>query len=89
MKDISRLLDWIPYIYYPLCFQKNIVGVKPLINSGSEINTITPEYALKLGPKTRLINIRAQKIDCSFLKMFEMVFASFQVKNKPGKARFF
>lgn len=46
-------------------------------------------YILKLGFKTCNINVKAQKIDSSTLKMFQIVLTSFQVKDKLGKARFF
>ena len=76
-------------IYYPLCFRKDIAGVKALIDSGNKFNTITSEYTLKLGFQVYYTNIGAQKIDSSILKMFGMVLASFQVMNKLGRARFF
>lgn len=43
----------------------------------SEINTMTPAYALKLGFQIRKIKVGAQKIDKSFLEMFGIVIASF------------
>ena len=46
-------------------------------------------YILKLGLKIRLINVKAQKIDDFILEMFEIVLASFQVKNKLEKVWFF
>ena len=49
---------------------------------------MTLVYILKLGLQIRHTNVRAQKIDGSILKMFEIVLANFQVKNKLGKARF-
>ena len=50
---------------------------------------MTIGYALKLGLKVRFTNIGVQKIDGSTLKIFEMVLASFQVKDKFERARFF
>ena len=44
---------------------------------------------MKLGLKVRLTNVRAQKIDGFTLETFEMVLASFQMKNKLGRPRFF
>ena len=46
-------------------------------------------YILKLDLKVYYTNIEAQKIDCSTLKMFELVLASFQVEDKISRAQFF
>ena len=50
---------------------------------------MTLKYALKLDLKICYINVKAQKIDSSIFKTFEMVLASFQVEDKLEKARFF
>ena len=50
---------------------------------------MTPGYASKLGLKIRPTNFRAQKIDGSILRTFEMVLASFQVEDTLRRARFF
>ena len=60
-----------------------------MLNSGSEVNTISPVYAKILGLKTRKTNVGAQKIDCFALETFEMVIADFQVEDKGGKPKFF
>ena len=52
-------LKWMPCFYYPLHFQKDIVGVRALIDSGVEINAMTLAYALKLGLKVYSTNIGA------------------------------
>ena len=82
-------LKRVPYIYYPLCFRKDTIGVRALVDSGNEINTMTPTYVAKLGLQVRKTDIRAQKIDGSTLETFEMVLADFQVGDKLGRARFF
>ena len=46
-------------------------------------------YVSRLGLRVYRTNIRAQKIDGSTLKTFEMVLASFQVEDKLRKIRFF
>ena len=46
-------------------------------------------YASKLGFKLYPTDVGVQKIDGSILKIFRMVLASFQVKDKLGRARFF
>ena len=48
-----------------------------------------PEYALKLGLNVCFINVGVQKINSSIVKTFKIVLASFQIKNKLEKARFF
>lgn len=70
-------------------FRKDTIDVKTLIDLGSEVNTKTPAYISKLGLKVHYTNIEAQKIDSSTLKTFRIVFASVQVEDKLGKARFF
>ena len=82
-------LERVPCIYYQLCFQKDTAGVRALVDLGSEVNTMTPAYAAKLGLQVQKIDIKAQKIDGSTLETFEMVLADFQVENKLGRARFF
>ena len=80
-------LDRVSCICYPIWFKKN--KVQALIDSGSEVNAMTPGYASKLGLKVRLTNVGVQKIDGSILKTFGMVLASFQVEDTLGRARFF
>lgn len=70
-------LEQVPYIYYPLYFQKNTISMRALIDLGTEINTIILVYILKLYLKFYYTNIRAQKRDNSTFKMFEIVLASF------------
>lgn len=82
-------LKRVPYIYYPLYFKKDQVKSQALINSDSKFNTITWSYATKLGLKIRTINVRVQKIDGSTFETFDIVLASFQVKDKFERARFF
>ena len=88
-KENYVTLERVLCIHYPLRFQKETAGVRALINSSSEVNAITPAYAAKLGLKIRKTDIRAQKIDSSTLDTFEMILASFQIKNKLDRARFF
>lgn len=51
--------------------------IKALINSGSKVNTITLAYAKQLGLQICQTNVGAQKIDGSFLEIFQIVIASF------------
>ena len=41
----------VPCIHYPLRFRKNNAGVRALIDSSNEVNTMLPAYASKLGLK--------------------------------------
>ena len=60
-----------------------------MLDSGSEINAISPAYTERLGLKTWKTNIGAQKIDCSALETFGIVIVDFQVEDKGGRPRFF
>ena len=51
--------------------------IQALINFGNKINAMTPSYAKKLGLRTQKTDIKAQKIDGSLLKTYEMVIAVF------------
>ena len=88
-EDNDVALARVSCIHYPLHFQKNTNGLQALLDSGSEVNAITPAYTSKLKLKARYTNVGAQKIDGSTLETFGMVLASFQVEDKLGKARFF
>ena len=82
-------LEWMPCIHYLLCFWKDIVDIRALINSGSEVNIMALAYASKLGFKVYSIDVGAQKVDGSILKIVGMVLASFQIEDKLGRAQFF
>ena len=60
-----------------------------MIDSGSEVNAMTPAYTKQLGLWIQRTNVKAQKIDSSSLATYEIVIAAFQVKDKLGRARFF
>ena len=85
MEDTSRPLERVPCIHHPLRFRKDLRETRALIDSGSEVNAMTPAYAAKLGLGVRETNIGAQKIDGSTLHTFGMVLADFQVENKLGR----
>ena len=63
------------YIHYPIRFQKK--QIRALLNSGSEVNAINPDYSQKLGLKIRRTNVGAQKIDSYTLETFGIVIADF------------
>ena len=91
VREEALVLERVPYIYYLVQFKKDAHGtqVQALIDSDSEVNAITPAYALKLGLQVHHTNIKAQKIDGSTLKTFGMVLASFQMEDKLGRIWFF
>lgn len=78
-----------PCIYYPIQFKKDKKVIRVLRKSGNEVNTITPTYAAKLDLTALKTNVRAQNIDGFPLGTYEMVFASSQVEDNQGRARFF
>lgn len=63
--------------------------MRALINSSSEVNTMTPAYASKLGFRAHQTDVGAQKIDGSTLETFGMVLTNFQVGDKLGRAQYF
>ena len=87
-KDVV-VLNRVPCICYPMRFKKSKVQIQALIDSGSEVNAMTPAYASKLGLKVHTTDVGAQKIDGSTLETFGMVLASFQVEDKLGRTRYF
>ena len=68
----------VPCIHYPVRFQEGQQQqVRALLDSGSEVNAMSPAYAKRLGLKTRKTNVTAQKINGSALETFGMVIADF------------
>ena len=53
------ILDRIPCIYYQVQFRKDKETIRALIDSGSEVNTMTPAYAKKLSLRTRRTDVGA------------------------------
>ena len=76
-----------PYIHYLVQFQEE--QVRALLDSGSEVNAMNPDYTRKLGLKIQRTNIGAQKIDGPALETFGIVIADFQVEDKVSRPRFF
>ena len=88
-KGKEVILDRVPCIHYQVQFRKDKETIRALIDSGSEVNAMTPAYAKKLGLRTQKTDGGAQKINESSLDTFEMVIAGFQIIDKLGRARFF
>lgn len=72
----EKVIVRVPCIYYLVQFQKQ-KQVKALLDNGSEVNAMNPNFAWKLGLYIQKINIRAQKIDGSIFETFEIVIANF------------
>ena len=90
MTASSEALQRVPCISYPVQFEGSQAGeVRALIDSGSEVNAMTPAFAAKLGLSTQSRNVGAQKIDGSTLKTYGMTIAGFSIQDGLGKIRFF
>ena len=83
------ILECVPYIQYPVQFQKDKNGIQALLDLGSELNAMNPAYAKKLGLRIRQTDVEAQKIDRSHLDTFGIVIAGFSLQDKLEKVRFF
>ena len=77
----------VPCIYYSVRFQEEQVNA--LLNNGSKVNVMNPDFARKLGFKVWKTNVGAQKINGSALETFGIVIADFQVEDKANRPRFF
>ena len=87
MTDGGKEVVRIPCIWYLVWFQEE--QVKALLDSGSKVNAINPDFAQKLGLNVWKTNIGAQKIDSSVLETFERVIADFSIEDKANRPRFF
>ena len=85
-----RVFDTVSCIRYPVQFPKDKgKDVLALLDSGNELNAMTPAYVAHLGLKVRVTDVGGQKIDGSSLATYGMVIAAFQVVDKLGRSRFF
>ena len=84
MEAPEMILEQISCIQYPIKFRQEKKNVWTLINFDSKVNIITPAYAAVLGLKICSTCLWAQKIGGFLLKIFGMIIASFQVKEKLG-----
>ncbi len=81
-------LKHVSWIRYPIQFQKG-QPIRALIDSSSEVNTMIPAYATKLGLTTGKTSVGVQKIDDSPLETYGMTSARFWIQDSLGKFRFF
>ena len=83
MTASPEALKGVLYIKYSIQFQAQ--QVEALINSGSEVNAMTPTFVANLGLSTQPTNDGAQKIDDSSLKTYGMTIAGFSIQDRLGK----
>ena len=76
-------------IHYLVWFQKSQKQVKALLYNNREVNAINLVFAQKLGFHIQKTNVKAQKINSSALKTFEMVIANLEGEDKAGRSKFF
>ncbi len=82
-----RPLQRVPCIQYLVQFQEDQPEINVLINSGSEVNAITPAFAAKLELRPRPTNVGAQKIDGSPLETHDMALARFSLQDSLERVR--
>ncbi len=80
--------EQVSYIWYPVTFKDQDL-TEALLDSGSEVNTMSQAFAQQLDLKIRKINVGAQKIDGTTLETYGMVVSIFSVSDKDGRERFF
>ena len=73
-----RVLDRVPCIHYLVQFCKDKgKDVLTLLDSGSEVNAMTPAYTAHLDLKVRVTDVGMQKINGSSLATYDMVIVAF------------
>ena len=87
--EYPKSLAQVPYIRYPITFQKKFVPMSALFDSGSEVNAIYPIFVQKLGLPIRLMDVGAQKIEGTILDTYEMIVTAFLIMGKANQVRFF
>lgn len=75
------LLQCSSCIRYPVKFKEN-PEIQALIDSGNEVNVMTPTYVASLGLSIWETNIQAQKIDGLTLVIYGLVIARFSIQDK-------
>ena len=72
------VLDRVPCICYLIQFHEDKgKDVLALLDSRSEVNTMTPVYAAYLGFKLKMTNVVAQKTHRALLATYNMVIVAF------------
>lgn len=82
------LLEYTFWIRYPVQFQENLEILAP-IDFGSEINTMTPTYAVNLGLFIWESNFEDLKIDVLTFVTYSMILAWLLIQEKLDRVLFF
>ena len=89
-------LEQIMCIQYPIIFLDDIIQdssaldlILALLDLGSEVNAIHPNFAKKLGFVMQTTNIGAQKIDGTTFETFKIVVTAFLVTDQANRIGFF
>lgn len=77
MTTSLKALEKAPCIQYSIQFQSKFVNT--LVNSGSKINTITPDFAIKLELIPRQTNISVEKINNTHLYIYDIIIVGFSL----------
>ncbi len=83
-----KALQQVLCFWYPVRFQES-QPIRALIDSGSEVNTMTPAYASEVGLTTRKTSVGAQKIDGLPLETHGMTSARFLLQDSLKRVWFF
>ncbi len=84
-KKTEEELEQIPCIWYLITFKDQ---TKTLLDSGSEVSTMSKAFVQQLRLKICKTNAGAQKIDSTTLETYEIVVSTISVLDKDGKERF-
>ncbi len=79
-------LERVPYIWYPVTFKDQ---TEALLDSKSEVNTMSQTFVEQLGLKICKTNVGDQKIDGTTLETYGIVVFTFSISNKDGMNMFF
>ncbi len=85
-KKTEEELKRVPCIRYPVTFKDQ---TEALLDSRSEVNTMSQAFAQQLGLKIRKTNVGAQTIDGTTLETYGMIVSTFSVSNKDRRERVF
>ncbi len=84
-EKIEEKLEQVPCICYLVTFKDQ---TKALLDSKSEVNTMSQTFAQQLGLKICKTNVGVQKIDGTTLEIYKIVVSTFSVLDKDGRERF-
>ena len=92
----TKELEQVTCIKYPIVFPGGITQdgsalglMSALLDLGSQVNTMHPAFAEKLGLVFRTTNVGAQKINGTTFKTYGIVVAAFSMTDQANRVRFF